>query len=696
MKRLLAVVLLLSGLALAQRPASPFAAFLPGGPQSQTVIQFQQAGSNTYLGVGYFKLNFASGCTVTNVSGAATVNCSGGSAIPCTTTALSLQFNNAGSFGCAADFTFSGHSVLGGASSVLDLHSAGTGGLLLPGAFASGLVTVTTSTGALSVTAPPVNTTATGSNWLTAYNSTTGVFTKAQPACGDLSNGTASCSTDTTNATNITSGTLATGRMAAISLTGSGNGGVQANQGTTTTVLHGNAAGQPSFGSIVLSDFAVQTANTILGNYTAGSATPTAGAAPSGGTNGCSGAADTVTYTTSSGWGCHQISGSGTVNSGTINHLAVYASSTNAVSNDSTLTDDGTTMTYSGTGGVSSPKIQTTSASLSGYDALGGNTANNSVIANTAGWMGPPSASFTAWACQLPATAPSGNQFLQCGTPTSGISTGTWVTLSGSGTVTVVASGSLTSTALVTGGGTTTLQTPSTTSTLDSSGNLAVAAGGSLGSADTGTPKFTFSANKVSLNQPITHAVTSNQEIYGTSTNLTTVNFPASSGGVTLTMPNTTTNVIGANSDTTTTHVMHASATGGIGNFSALAAADMPVVNTVVDTSSPVTVSTTQSAEFHFNENATAGTAMTYNLPTAAAGKQFCISNANNGTNPNTGVITIATSASGQFITFTDGTQSATGGNVTSGGAASDAACVVGIDSTHWQLYVQRGTWTKH
>ena len=125
-------------------------------------------------------------------------------------------------------------------------------------------------------------------------------------------------------------------------------------------------------------------------------------------------------------------------------------------------------------------------------------------------------------------------------------------------------------------------------------------------------------------------------------------------------------------------------------------AAQVPAVNTVVDTSSPVTVSTTLNAEVHFNENATAATAMTYNLPTAAAGKQFCISNANNGSAANTGVITIATSATGQFIIFTDGTLSATGGNVTSGGAASDAACVAGVDSTHWQLYVNRGTWAKH
>lgn len=50
-----------------------------------------------------------------------------------------------------------------------------------------------------------------------------------------------------------------------------------------------------------------------------------------------------------------------------------------------------------------------------------------------------------------------------------------WQNTSGGGTVTVVSSGSLTSTALVTGGGTTTLQTPSGASTLNSSGNMSLA-----------------------------------------------------------------------------------------------------------------------------------------------------------------------------------------------------------------------------
>jgi hypothetical protein len=61
------------------------------------------------------------------------------------------------------------------------------------------------------------------------------------------------------------------------------------------------------------------------------------------------------------------------------------------------------------------------------------------------------------------------NGTLTCSTP------------AGSGTVTVVSSGSLTSTALVTGGGTTTLQTPAATATMDSSGNISTPGGVTTG-----------------------------------------------------------------------------------------------------------------------------------------------------------------------------------------------------------------------
>jgi collagen type VII alpha len=132
------------------------------------------------------------------------------------------------------------------------------------------------------------------------------------------------------------------------------------------------------------------------------------------------------------------------------------------------------------------------------------------------------------------------------------------------------------------------------------------------------------------------------------------------------------------------------------GNVTSVSASAIPPVPTVLDTTATVTVSASNSFEFHVNQNSTAATAITYNLPTAAAGKEFCFTNGNNGTNPDTGTLTLQTSASGQFILFTDGTYSTSGGYVKSGGAARDGSCVHGQDSTHWVLYVNTGTWTNH
>ncbi len=124
----------------------------------------------------------------------------------------------------------------------------------------------------------------------------------------------------------------------------------------------------------------------------------------------------------------------------------------------------------------------------------------------------------------------------------------------------------------------------------------------------------------------------------------------------------------------------------------------------IVDGEVPVTVTTGATANlggtyysgYTFNEEATAGTAVAYTLPTAAAGRQYCVANAFNGSAPNTGALTIQTSASGQYIIFTDGTVTASGGYVVSNGAAADAACIVGVDSSHWLLSVQSGKWAKH
>lgn len=82
---------------------------------------------------------------------------------------------------------------------------------------------------------------------------------------------------------------------------------------------------------------------------------------------------------------------------------------------------------------------------------------------------------------------------------------------SGSGTVTVVGAGSLISTAIVTGGGTTTVQTPSATATMDSSGNISTpgtlqtgSGGASAGyvSVAQGTAPGSFGANSFGIFAP--------------------------------------------------------------------------------------------------------------------------------------------------------------------------------------------------
>ncbi len=48
------------------------------------------------------------------------------------------------------DYTFATHTLTGASTSILDLHSAATSGFLLPGGFITGIVQVTTTTGALT------------------------------------------------------------------------------------------------------------------------------------------------------------------------------------------------------------------------------------------------------------------------------------------------------------------------------------------------------------------------------------------------------------------------------------------------------------------------------------------------------------------------------------------------------------------
>ena len=86
-------------------------------------------------------------------------------------------------------------------------------------------------------------------------------------------------------------------------------------------------------GTATLSQIATQAANTVVANTTGSTASPAAVSLPS-----CGSAANALTYTLGSGFGCNTISGSGTVNSGTANQMAYYASTGTAVSGNPNVT----------------------------------------------------------------------------------------------------------------------------------------------------------------------------------------------------------------------------------------------------------------------------------------------------------------------------------------------------------------------
>lgn len=131
---------------------------------------------------------------------------------------LSCSDLSNGATGCSTATGTSGATIplLNGTNTWSGAQSFNSGDLILKGA-TSGTITVNAAAvaGSNTLTLPAGTTdfSATGgSSQVVKQTSAGGALTVAQLACADLSNSAASCSTDATNASNISSGTLAVGR----------------------------------------------------------------------------------------------------------------------------------------------------------------------------------------------------------------------------------------------------------------------------------------------------------------------------------------------------------------------------------------------------------------------------------------------------------------------------------------------------
>ncbi|MGB8834167.1 MAG: hypothetical protein WCC95_18595 [Candidatus Sulfotelmatobacter sp.] len=487
-------------------------------------------------------------------------------------------------------------------------------------------------------------------------------------------------------------------------------GDVQANVSGTTTITVPHAFTGKSWFVFALNGSTVTLtpdSGNISGNATAPAASLTV-------------APNTGFIVTCDGTNCFATGGggsSGIGGSATVGYEPVMVTNTTTITTspcDHGVTTANTMTCTDSAGAKFGTTVTTTSDGVHpGASSYPGNTTLPSLPANTVSIVGPPSATPTAWSLQLPTALPTNNYILSC------VVTGT------NCLITPVAAGSAAFPLTVTGGISGAVPC-FTSTTVEAAGTLlatnALAVGGGSGACpSTGNGDFTYAAHTLTGGasglvdfSAITSSSGFKVPIHSSNTAgaAGVVDYDSSAGSTHMFTGGADSISAGFASAPTTGQVVVTSGTAGViagsttPNIGAATGTSL-IASGVVDGKAIVNVTTGATLTFgttgtacsscyYDNEEATAGTAITGTLPTASAGLQYCIDNAYNGSAANTGTLEILTSAAGQYIIYTDGTLSASGGYVISGGAARDSACVRGVDSTHWMLYVYSGTWSKH
>lgn len=200
----------------------------------------------------------------------------------------------------------------------------------------------------------------------------------------------------------------------------------------------------------------------------------------------------------------------------------------------------------SGTGASRTMILQTTTAGSAATTALTLGADQSATIAGNGAVAGASVSSSSGFVFPVGTTALSSFRIPHGAAPTSPVNGDFWTTsagglfgringatinygAAGAGTVSVVGAGSLTSTAIVTGGGTTTLQTPSATATMDSSGNITTPGTVTTGNAGGTSGAVTISGTTNGSTKYTTADATAQAVIVSTAAQTT--------GGSTLTIP---------------------------------------------------------------------------------------------------------------------------------------------------------------